>query len=793
MLDGASPVELSVADIDGDGRRDAVILGERTGVIPIGDDGAPGAYRYLCPGSDQGPVVGFAMADFNSDGISDMAYGDEYWLRVRLGVGGGLVDSAVNVIALPRVSSLAAGHANGDGHLDLVCSNGYQVALLPGSGDGSFASQVVLGAGGWHALAADLEGDGDVDVVSGEHVYLGHGEGTFESRPPLGLEAAALADLDRDGMLDVIGIDAGTVCVRLGEGDGNFGARNDYSVPESPYDVVVGDVNGDGWPDAVVGSRTVPVYTVLLGGPGGRFPEAPQVPGLSSPVSVVALDADLDGWTDLVVAERGARRITLMHNNGDRTFDHVGAWHTGAGLGPITTADYNRDGWPDVVAADDSSSTLMVLLGNGGGFAPGIEFPTIPQPVAVEVGDVTGDGLLDVVAAGVRVALHRGDGAGGLLPAGEGGLLERANDVLVWDYDPDPGLEVLVPGGLRPAHTEASLYDFDPARGFHSDGGFSLPLTLRIEADDLDGDGDADVVSAGRDTTPERLRGRVAFRVGIWPSSFDVGPDPAALALKDMDGDGHLDVVTASPVSNAVTVWRGDGTGSLHDRWDFGVAAEPSALAVADLDRDGDLDAAVACRRGGALTLLWNQTCTDPTPVLVSLVEAHRSGGRVALVWRVSGTAREYSVVWREDGSEWSVASVSQADGSGTVRHDGPDPHPSARLAFGLRSRGDPVGPAHGETWLDPAEAARFSLLGSQPNPSLGILQIGFVLPEPAPVDLELYDLSGRLLIRRHLDGLGAGRQVVALDESARLSAGFYVVRLIRAGQALTTRVALVR
>src|SRR5205814_9030079 len=115
-------------------------------------------------------------------------------------------------------------------------------------------------------------------------VLLGNGDGSFRTKTdwPTGVNSrdVSIGDFDGDGHLDLAvannyetGVEyvpPGTVSVLLGNGDGSFRPKTDFSAGQLPRHVVVGDVNGDGKQDLVVANQVGPA-SLLLGNGDGTF------------------------------------------------------------------------------------------------------------------------------------------------------------------------------------------------------------------------------------------------------------------------------------------------------------------------------------------------------------------------------------------------------------------------------------------------------------------------------------------------------------------------------------------
>jgi uncharacterized protein (UPF0548 family) len=279
-----------------------------------------------------------------------------------------------------------------------ICPDG-SVDVRLGNGDGTFQSAVASydagGCGTWSVSVADVDGDGSPDIILANNcfgsggtsstvsVLLGKGDGTFESAVEYasGLSAwsVAVADVNGDGQPDLLvgscassGCESGTVAVLLGKGDGTFQAAVSYdSGGSQAISVAVADVNGDGKPDLLV-ANYYPTSSVgvLLGNGDGTFqPAVAYESGGQQPISIAVADVDRDGKPDLLVANV-AYSVGILLGNGDGTFQTALNYGSG-GLYPlsIAAADLNGDSEPDLVVGNTSGAgstdgSVGVLLNN---------------------------------------------------------------------------------------------------------------------------------------------------------------------------------------------------------------------------------------------------------------------------------------------------------------------------------------------------------------------------------------------------------------------------------------------
>lgn len=364
-------------------------------------------------------------------------------------------------------------------------SNGEYVVITSPNTFLSFGSTIyTAGKAPLNVIAADLRGDGHMDVVTSNQiagtiaVLLGNGDGTFQPpasykvrSQPLGLAAG---DFNGDGKLDlaVVNFGGNTISVLLGNGDGTFQPNVSYSTGgSSPVNVAVGDFNGDGKLDLAVTKLGGNAVAILLGNGDGTFRAHMDYQCLV-PAGITVGDFNGDGTLDLAITNQGESTpdlgISILLGNGDGSFQSPVVYGTGVGnIANITTADLNGDRKLDLVATGvggAESGGVSVLLGNGDGtFQTHVDYPLNGAVQLVATGDMSGDGKLDLI-----VPLQATPGAPGylaILPANGDGTFGAAILVpigfepygaAVGDFNNDGRLDVVV-GNADPSLRDSTI------------------------------------------------------------------------------------------------------------------------------------------------------------------------------------------------------------------------------------------------------------------------------------------------------------------------------------------------
>ena len=577
--DGPSSRDVSFGDVDGDGDLDAFVVNagsySRGGVFPGStqnslwlsepDPTTPGRIRFVDSGRYMGEDFSFGveLGDLDDDGDLDAWVANSY-----------------------------------------LCGTPNKVWLNDGAGNFTDSSQRLGVGNGWDVRLLDLDGDADLDAWE---VNYGPAPDAFCRT--------------EEGEPNEVWINQGDATAmfvdRLEETSPGLHERGRRSMK-----VVLGDVTGDGKPDAIFANR------------GEEDPRPGETDPRTSAPNTVFYNNGVGWLTDSAqrLGNEDSRGVALGDVDGDGDLDlFVGNW---APLG----------GAPDEVWLNDGT----------GRFTDTGQRLGLWRSNDMHLVDLDADGDLDAfVASTAEDLVWLNDGTGRFTDTGQrlgephpGGLGPNSEDVDLVDLDGDGDLDAFTANsGSNPGENPNRVYLNNGSAGF-SDTGQRLGNEYSFDAAlaDLDGDGDNDAIIANSSIcgAPNEVwwndgAGNFADsgqRLGTGNSM--------SVNLGDFDCDGDLDAFIGNvsvaivdgfscpascPIARSNKVWLNDGTGVFSDSGlDVGNSTTIS-VAIADMDGDGDIDAVTAnAGRCGLLNRVFLNECGNvplatptftpmPTPV----------------------------------------------------------------------------------------------------------------------------------------------------------------------------------
>ena len=511
-------------------------------------------------------------------------------------------------------------------------SNDGNVSVLLGTGDGTFgsANTFAVGAGAEAVASADLNGDGNADLVLTDgirsaYISLGNGDGTFA--PATGITLAtqpmgiAIADFNGDGNADIaVAIHGpeinsqGKVAILIGQGDGSFATPVLYSLDHNAVRLVAADLNGDGKLDLAVAlqhfSSPKKGLAVLLGNGDGTF-QAATTSASGDMDDVAAADLNGDGKIDLALAPLFGKEIEVLLGNGDGTFATAVNYSANDSTSSVVATDLNGDGKLDLLVGGSQATTL---LGNGDGTFSAPVLYAIGQSFAVP-GFFNRDGAPDVAAGdfnGVTVAFGNPNGTFRAGRAYLAGYL--AGSVVSADFNSD-GKPDLAVGGETIAPTITILLGDGGGRFVPGQNLGTVPAdTLRTA--DLNNDGKADLLFTSYSG------GSVLVYLGNGDGTFGqllsttVPDSDLWQTIGDLNHDGIPDVAVARFESDALRVLIGNGDGTFTSAGDLATDDGPQSPVISDFNGDGNADIAVSNTFGGTLGVyLGNGDGTFQSPI----------------------------------------------------------------------------------------------------------------------------------------------------------------------------------
>ncbi len=565
------PRFINMVDLDKDGDKDIVATSlTEPKIVWYRNDGGAGFSSQLLITRGINSLGGIADLDGDQDiDIIAVSLKDKALIWYKNNGQFNFSEKSIIDSSNTALQSVAIADLDGDQYPDLVVSleaSFDRTVWYKNDGKGNFSKpRLILNRYTGNIITADLDEDGDQDVLLDVYWYANDGEGNFTEITQAVFNTriyATAADLNNDKRLDIITYANDSPYYNLywykNEGNGQFSKPMILEIGLSSAQFAIGDLDGDGSLDIALGR-------------GGA----------------------------------GLNELRWKKNDGQGNFTRSELIASN-GVTAVQAADINNDQRLDLITVSMQNDEMHVYRNN-----PDLSFTQQPivknltnGPRAVHSGDFDNDGHVDVLVASAfdhKVSWFKNDGKKGF--AEQTVVTDKligANSVNAADFDKDGDLDIIASGS-------GSVYFYrNTGRGLFSESTVTFSQypnfrqNNRLSIGDIDRDGNQDIFYMAYNNIEYSIywhkndgKGNFNFSDARFVAFARGGYlNPPAFCAADMDNDGDLDMVTQ--VENSRFIWfRNDGAGNFSDIGPMGNAfssSNPMAIFPADFDGDNDID-----------------------------------------------------------------------------------------------------------------------------------------------------------------------------------------------------------
>jgi hypothetical protein len=435
---------------------------------------------------------------------------------------------------------------------------------------------------------------------------------------------------------------------------------------------------------------------------GGFWPQCKYLATRKTPLSLTIEDFDGDGKPDLAVVNANDGTVSVFRNISSTGSTSPGSFATkvdfATGMTPcgIRSADIDGDGMPDLIIVNAESNTLSVLRNtttcgtiDSSSFAAKVDFPTGSYPTCVAVGDLDGDGKIDLAITNysdntltlLRNTSNAGNiTTGSFAPAVVLPTESNPESIAIGNLDSDSKPELIVAN--NGANT-VSVFGNTCTVGNLTISGFATKVDfatglgpIDVAIADVDGDGRPDIAVVNNvSNTISLLRNTGSGSIN--PGSlcakvdFETGMAPRSIAIGDINGDNKPDLAVTNSSSGTVSIYCGTGTAggissfSLAAKTDWTTGTNPFGAAVGDLDGDGRPDLAVANNGSDSVSVFLSSTQGKPLHLLTGKDE-----GQVTISVIPNPNSGTFMLLGEAGTAPKSDISIRITDAAGAVIYD---------------------------------------------------------------------------------------------------------------------------
>ena len=392
---------------------------------------------------------------------------------------------------------------------------------------------------------------------------------------------------------------------------------------QSPWKMVVNDLNNDHYLDIAVIFLSNTSFGILLGHANGSFSNLITYPTESDfdLWGIAAKDINNDMNIDMIIANgrfNGSIGVFLGYGNG--TFGDLFLFSTNGYWGSlwISVGDFNRDNHLDIATVNSNANKIGILFGYGNGtfdkIIKGYSTGVGSNPTCIDVNDLNNDNILDIAVTNfgtneIVVLFGLGDGTFLLGKPYSTGLRSAPYGLAIVDFNNDSRLDLVVANRKSKKIRIFLGYDIEPF------GSMLIPRNEfwlqphSVAIGDFDHDNRSDIVVAnyGSDNVGILLEFDGSEFNTVRNYSTGTGSAPYSIALAHLNNDTDLDIVVVNSESDNILFLFGHGDGTFEKGYTYstGTRSRPYSISINDLNNDHLLDIAIVNSGTSYILLLY--------------------------------------------------------------------------------------------------------------------------------------------------------------------------------------------
>ena len=400
--------------------------------------------------------------------------------------------------------------------------------------------------------------------------------------------AVELADMDQNGTQDLIQLTSNNDdLIFINDGNGvfaddffpNLGDTNNTSM-------VVGDINGDNYPDAIVGNSVLGSIVFFNNATSGNL-SWNQALDPADTRAVALEDINNDGHLDLIASNYNSGNHVYL-NNGSGVFTNTSQSLGSYNSLSVALADIDKDGDIDIVEGTTNANHIY-LNDSSGNFIENSQLLGNSNTNTISIADIDDDNDLDIISGNSSSnKIFINDGTGVFSDSNQSLGNSDSRDISLTDYDLDNDLDIIVVN-----YRSGNKVWLNSGNGTFIDSNQNLGTSdsVSVAIGDIDRDGDIDFIEGNQnnqrvvvwENSLHQLNQKIMLKSGVSMKVRDVND----IAYGDLDGDGDSDIIAVTGSANHILF---NTNGTFINSGQLLGTRNTYAVSVADVDADGDLD-----------------------------------------------------------------------------------------------------------------------------------------------------------------------------------------------------------